>query len=78
MMSTPNATARRRPGRAILSVVLIVLGSLLTPVAIASGWAKVCLLYTSDAADGRSSVDLGGRRIIKKQKHTKKNKQSYD
>ena len=28
--------------------------------------AYVCLLYTSDAADERSSVDLGGRRIIKK------------
>ena len=28
--------------------------------------AKDCLLYTSDAADERSSVDLGGRRIIKK------------
>ena len=27
---------------------------------------NVCLLYTSDAADERSSVDLGGRRIIKK------------
>src|SRR5678816_1638565 len=27
---------------------------------------KSCLLYTSDAADERSSVDLGGRRIIKK------------
>src|SRR5678815_1769111 len=27
--------------------------------------AKLCLLYTSDAADERSSVDLGGRRIIK-------------
>ena len=27
---------------------------------------QVCLLYTSDAADERSSVDLGGRRIIKK------------
>ena len=25
-----------------------------------------CLLYTSDAADERPSVDLGGRRIIKK------------
>ena len=31
----------------------------------------ICLLYTSDAADERSSVDLGGRRIIKKK--TKKN-----
>ena len=26
----------------------------------------VCLLYTSDAADERSSVDLGGPRILKK------------
>ena len=36
---------------------------------IASG-LKPCLLYTSDAADERSSVDLGGRRIIKKKKNT--------
>ena len=27
--------------------------------------SALCLLYTSDAADERSSVDLGGRRIIK-------------
>ena len=33
---------------------------------------SLCLLYTSDAADERSSVDLGGRRIIKK--NTKKTK----
>ena len=34
---------------------------------------SLCLLYTSDAADERSSVDLGGRRIIKnKQKKKKK------
>ena len=32
------------------------------------GVVEGCLLYTSDAADERSSVDLGGRRIIKKQK----------
>eukprot|EP00658_Telonema_sp_P-2_P013839 TRINITY_DN15248_c0_g1_i10.p1 TRINITY_DN15248_c0_g1~~TRINITY_DN15248_c0_g1_i10.p1 ORF type:complete len:128 (-),score=13.39 TRINITY_DN15248_c0_g1_i10:80-463(-) len=32
---------------------------------------KVCLLYTSDAADEEDSVDLGGRRIIKKKKKTK-------
>ena len=32
----------------------------------------ICLLYTSDAADERSSVDLGGRRIIKK-----KNRQDH-
>ena len=33
-----------------------------------------CLLYTSDAADERSSVDLGGRRIIKKKKNNRKKK----
>ena len=33
--------------------------------------AGPCLLYTSDAADERSSVDLGGRRIIKKKKRSK-------
>src|SRR5678816_749145 len=32
------------------------------------GCTRTCLLYTSDAADERSSVDLGGRRIIKKKK----------
>ena len=34
-----------------------------------SGQFLSCLLYTSDAADERSSVDLGGRRIIKKKTH---------
>src|SRR5678816_94033 len=33
----------------------------------------ICLLYTSDAADERSSVDLGGRRIIKKKKKMRDN-----
>src|SRR5665811_818632 len=33
-----------------------------------------CLLYTSDAADDLTRVDLGGRRIIKKKKKNKKNK----
>eukprot|EP00658_Telonema_sp_P-2_P035699 TRINITY_DN25920_c0_g1_i2.p1 TRINITY_DN25920_c0_g1~~TRINITY_DN25920_c0_g1_i2.p1 ORF type:complete len:121 (+),score=32.58 TRINITY_DN25920_c0_g1_i2:69-431(+) len=31
-----------------------------------------CLLYTSDAADEEDSVDLGGRRIIKKKKNEEK------
>ena len=37
-------------------------------------WARFygCLLYTSDAADERSSVDLGGRRIIQKKNTEKK------
>eukprot|EP00658_Telonema_sp_P-2_P023814 TRINITY_DN19555_c0_g1_i3.p1 TRINITY_DN19555_c0_g1~~TRINITY_DN19555_c0_g1_i3.p1 ORF type:complete len:250 (+),score=57.22 TRINITY_DN19555_c0_g1_i3:130-879(+) len=30
--------------------------------------SSACLLYTSDAADEEDSVDLGGRRIIKKKK----------
>src|SRR5674536_235370 len=32
------------------------------------GRMSYCLLYTSDAADEEDSVDLGGRRIIKKTK----------
>ena len=41
-------------------------------IAEAENDSNFCLLYTSDAADERSSVDLGGRRII--QKNKKKNK----
>ena len=37
-------------------------------VSVATLRGRTCLLYTSDAADERSSVDLGGRRIIKKKK----------
>eukprot|EP00656_Telonema_subtile_P003889 TRINITY_DN11757_c0_g5_i2.p1 TRINITY_DN11757_c0_g5~~TRINITY_DN11757_c0_g5_i2.p1 ORF type:complete len:490 (+),score=112.77 TRINITY_DN11757_c0_g5_i2:143-1612(+) len=33
---------------------------------------NTCLLYTSDAADEEDSVDLGGRRIIKKKKNIKR------
>ena len=36
--------------------------------AFVANWLRVCLLYTSDAADEEDSVDLGGRRIIKKKK----------
>src|SRR5665254_20831 len=32
------------------------------------GLPKYCLLYTSDAADDLTRVDLGGRRLIKKKK----------
>ncbi|WDT38013.1 hypothetical protein PVA38_11685 [Streptococcus pneumoniae D39] len=38
-----------------------------------SVWFKFCLLYTSDAADEARSVDLGGRRIIKKKRNVIKN-----
>ena len=40
---------------------------------IGSNAPEICLLYTSDAADERSSVDLGGRRIIKNKKRKRKN-----
>ena len=43
-------------------------GSIMTPARISAVPWRTCLLYTSDAADERSSVDLGGRRIIKKKK----------
>ena len=48
--------------------------TLYLPVPLAQVHPKctVCLLYTSDAADERSSVDLGGRRIIKKNRKKKK------
>ena len=36
------------------------------------GWPSTCLLYTSDAADDLLCVDLGGRRIIKKQKNKRR------
>ena len=39
------------------------------------GNPQACLLYTSDAADERSSVDLGGRRIIKKKNSKNKTRQ---
>ena len=38
---------------------------------------RACLLYTSDAADERSSVDLGGRRIIK-QKNDRRRRRDTD
>ena len=40
--------------------------SLVSGRTVACGCYNACLLYTSDAADERSSVDLGGRRSIKK------------
>ena len=38
---------------------------------------KTCLLYTSDAADDLLCVDLGGRRIHKKKKQTKKKQHTH-
>ena len=44
-------------------------GGLMNRTTISLEYLKDCLLYTSDAADERSSVDLGGRRIIKKKSY---------
>ena len=50
---------------------LPVLTDLITKQPGRTATSLLCLLYTSDAADERSSVDLGGRRIIKKKnQHT--------
>ena len=57
----------RRPGRCRTTQVYIDEHHCRT--AVARGHFRrldSCLLYTSDAADERSSVDLGGRRIINK------------
>ena len=60
----PRPRARAVASRDVLSAFM---DSLLVNVRI-GGLGGACLLYTSDAADERSSVDLGGRRIIKKKK----------
>eukprot|EP00657_Telonema_sp_P-1_P012823 TRINITY_DN9644_c0_g1_i2.p1 TRINITY_DN9644_c0_g1~~TRINITY_DN9644_c0_g1_i2.p1 ORF type:complete len:130 (+),score=34.70 TRINITY_DN9644_c0_g1_i2:134-523(+) len=52
------------PGRRVLSMVAHP-----NPNPIISRNPNPCLLYTSDAADDLLCVDLGGRRIIKKQKN---------
>ena len=56
-------TATLRPGRHSVAVAV---AAPLEVCAVMKHQAVACLLYTSDAADERSSVDLGGRRIIKK------------
>ena len=48
---------------------LPVLGTRLREIQAETASLPRCLLYTSDAADERSSVDLGGRRIITKKKY---------
>ena len=49
----------------------------LTTLEYSAEHVDTCLLYTSDAADERSSVDLGGRRIIKKKKKRKLSEVAY-
>eukprot|EP00656_Telonema_subtile_P045051 TRINITY_DN51316_c0_g1_i3.p1 TRINITY_DN51316_c0_g1~~TRINITY_DN51316_c0_g1_i3.p1 ORF type:complete len:254 (+),score=68.62 TRINITY_DN51316_c0_g1_i3:89-850(+) len=64
------------PGTVVLQFPVLpdLLSSAVAHIAAAVGlhfWTApqlACLLYTSDAADEEDSVDLGGRRIIKKKK----------
>src|SRR5678816_1585805 len=66
---------RKLPRRRVIPITLLGIDVLLVAfwallqtgaVWVTVGLYSLCLLYTSDAADERSSVDLGGRRIIKK------------
>src|SRR5665648_601415 len=64
--SAQNIPRTAIPGRAVFTSCT--LGA--TPVPVDNARYRnnqvPCLLYTSDAADEEDSVDLGGRRIIKK------------
>ena len=62
--------------RILLPIVGLAAGSLLGG-AFFHMLPSACLLYTSDAADERSSVDLGGRRIIKKKKTVDRERETY-
>ena len=61
-------------------LISVVLGffAMIAATLLVNGLINLCLLYTSDAADERSSVDLGGRRIINKKKKEKKKKKKND
>ena len=67
-LNSINVVRRRAWLIGLLMVVTVATILYLGYTAPASYQAR-CLLYTSDAADERSSVDLGGRRIIKKKKN---------
>ena len=64
--SAVNAYQAVLLGYALCGLLLIAWFFNLSPAVESPSMA--CLLYTSDAADERSRVDLGGRRIIKKKK----------
>ena len=60
--------AVQMPQQQALGALEVVLEDVLGERLVVLEHLSCCLLYTSDAADERSSVDLGGRRIIKKKK----------
>ncbi len=71
--SEPTPTATPLSPIAAVALEPLLAGGLTHPTFITHAFDErlfvLCLLYTSEAADGRSSVELGGRRIIEK-KHT--------
>src|SRR5664280_2966675 len=50
----------------VITCIWVITHPLELILSIPIGQKAGCLLYTSDAADEEDSVDLGGRRIIKK------------
>src|SRR5678809_1087668 len=67
-VQVPAAIASQPSNQSVLelSPAIFNVGATGIPVPVYQWYRGTCLLYTSDAADERSSVDLGGRRIIKK------------
>ena len=57
-------------GFGLSGIIASYIGAALTFQAQGLPLQRICLLYTSDAADDLLCVDLGGRRIIKKKKQT--------
>ena len=68
---THSLRAKQKPVAMLVEAAWFVFAA----VNLISSFSMNCLLYTSDAADERSSGDLGGRRIIKKKK---KHRTAYD
>src|SRR5665648_1251181 len=66
--AVPGSTTYRTPGTVSEVSATLVARMTRRVVCRANTRCCSCLLYTSDAADEEDSVDLGGRRIIKKKK----------
>src|SRR5665811_2636750 len=56
------------PGLGAILDAFVIAGVKVEVLCLTHGQAWTCLLYTSDAADDLTRVDLGGRRIIQKKK----------
>ena len=71
-LSSANSSVRFVPIDKVLQHMQYFLDQKVKQVKFVDRTFNACLLYTSDAADDLLCVDLGGRRIIKKKKTTKK------